>query len=74
MKRLEEKVAIITGAASGMGKAMALLFANEGAKVIVSDINQSGIDAVAQEIAAAGRTALGVVANVGKEADIQNTG
>jgi NAD(P)-dependent dehydrogenase (short-subunit alcohol dehydrogenase family) len=72
MKRLEDKVAIITGAASGMGKAMALLFAKEGAKVIVSDINQGGVDAVVQEIATAGGTALGVVANVGQEQDIQN--
>jgi NAD(P)-dependent dehydrogenase (short-subunit alcohol dehydrogenase family) len=54
MKRLEGKVVIITGAASGMGKAMALLFANEGAKVIVSDINQSGVEAVVSEISAAG--------------------
>ena len=72
MRRLENKVAIITGAASGMGKAMALLFANEGAKVIVSDINQSGVDAVAKEIEASGGTALGIVANVGHEEDIQN--
>ena len=72
MKRLEDKVAIITGAASGMGKAMALLFAKEGAKVIVSDINQTGVDAVAKEIEAAGGTALGIVANVGQEEDIQN--
>jgi NAD(P)-dependent dehydrogenase (short-subunit alcohol dehydrogenase family) len=71
MKRLEEKVAIITGAASGMGKAMALLFATEGAKVVVSDINQSGVDAVTKEIEAAGGTALGIVANVGHEEEIQ---
>ena len=72
MKRLENKVAIITGAASGMGKAMALLFAKESAKVIVSDINQNGVDAVVREIEAAGGTALGIVANVGREEDIQN--
>ena len=72
MRRLENKVAIITGAASGMGKAMALLFAKEGAKVVISDINQNGVDAVVQEISSAGGTALGIVANVGKEEDIQN--
>lgn len=71
MKRLDNKVAIITGAASGMGKAMALLFAKEGAKVIVSDINESGVDAVVQEISSAGGTSVGIVANVGKEEDIQ---
>ena len=72
MRRIENKVAIITGAASGMGKAMALLFAKEGAKVIVSDINQSGVDTVANEIESAGGNALGIVANVGQEEDIQN--
>lgn len=72
MKRLEDKVAIITGAASGMGKAMALLFALEGAKVIVSDINQRGVDAVTSEIGSAGGTALGMVANVGKEEEVQH--
>lgn len=72
MKRLENKVAIITGAASGMGKAMAFLFASEGAKVIVSDINQSGVDMEVKEIESAGGTELGIVANVGREEDIQN--
>ncbi|MCW3109765.1 MAG: 3-ketoacyl-ACP reductase [Segetibacter sp.] len=72
MKRLEDRVAIITGAASGMGKAMALLFASEGAKVIVSDINQNGVDTVVNEIESLGGNAFGQVANVGKEEDIRN--
>lgn len=72
MRRLEDKVAIITGAASGMGKAMALLFAAEGAKVVVSDIDQTGVEAVAKKIQEAGGTALGVIANVSREEDIQN--
>ena len=38
--RLEGKVAIVTGAASGMGKSIAMVYAKEGAKVVVSDINQ----------------------------------
>ena len=72
MKKLENKVAIITGAASGMGKAMAILFAKEAAKVVVSDINQSGVDAVTEEITSLGGTAVGVAANVAHEQDVQN--
>lgn len=53
MKQLEGKVAVITGAASGMGRAAAMLFASEGANVIVADLNEEGGEAVAQE---AGKT------------------
>ncbi len=42
MKNLENKVAIITGGASGIGKAIALLYASEGAKIVVSDIDEKG--------------------------------
>ncbi|QHW31698.1 glucose 1-dehydrogenase [Paenibacillus rhizovicinus] len=68
--KLQGKSAVITGAASGMGKAMALLFAKEGASVIVADINQSAVDAVVGEITAAGGQAQGVSANVTSEADV----
>ena len=42
MKNLENRVAIITGGASGIGKAIALLYASEGAKIVVSDIHEEG--------------------------------
>jgi glucose 1-dehydrogenase len=57
MNRLKNKVAIITGAAMGMGQATAELFAEEGAKVIVADFNEEAGQAVVKEINAKGGTA-----------------
>ena len=50
MNRLENKVAIITGAASGIGAATAKLFAAEGATVVITDVNESKLTAIADEI------------------------
>lgn len=71
MGKLENKTAIITGAASGMGKAMALLFASEGAKVVVADLKQEAIDEVVNSIHENGGSAIGIVCNVGIEGDIK---
>lgn len=70
--RLQDKVAVVTGAGSGMGKAIATLYAQEGAKVVVSDINEASAKAVVEDIKANGGEATFVVANVAKEEDIQN--
>ena len=70
--KLQDKVAVVTGAGSGMGKAIAILYAQQGAKVVVSDINSDSANAVVEEIKLAGGEAMTVVANVGKEEDIQN--
>lgn len=70
--RLEGKIAVVTGAASGMGLAIATLYAKEGAKVVVSDINKEAADAAVESIKTAGGEAIAVVANVAKEEDIQN--
>ncbi|WP_203247804.1 SDR family oxidoreductase [Sporosarcina beigongshangi] len=70
--KLQDKVAVVTGAGSGMGKAIAILYAQQGAKVVVSDINSDSANAVVEEIKLAGGAAMTVVANVGKEEDIQN--
>ncbi|EFM08564.1 short-chain dehydrogenase/reductase SDR [Paenibacillus curdlanolyticus YK9] len=69
--RLSGKVAVITGAASGMGKAIAELYAAEGAKVIVSDLRVEAAQAVVSNIEASGGTAVAVAANVAKEEDVQ---
>lgn len=70
MKKLENKVAIVTGAAAGMGKAIATQFAAEGAKVTVSDINLEGAEAVAKEINNNGGTAFAIKTNVASADDV----
>ncbi|GMK39137.1 3-ketoacyl-ACP reductase [Paenibacillus sp. CCS19] len=69
--KLNGKVAVVTGAASGMGKAIAELFAAEGAKVVVSDLNAENASKVVEGIAALGGSAIAVATNVGVEEDVQ---
>jgi NAD(P)-dependent dehydrogenase (short-subunit alcohol dehydrogenase family) len=69
--RLAEKVALITGAGSGIGRQSALLFAREGARVVVVDVYRPGGEAVAGEIAAAGGEAVYVHADVARYADAE---
>jgi 3-hydroxybutyrate dehydrogenase len=68
--RLENKVAIVTGAASGIGKDIATLFAKEGARVAIADLNQKGADAVAAELGG-GKRAIGVAVDVTNEAQTE---
>ncbi|AEO99527.1 MULTISPECIES: SDR family oxidoreductase [Heyndrickxia] len=72
MAKLDGKVAVVTGAASGMGKAIAALYAKEGAKVVASDLNLEGVQQTVAEIEAAGGKALAVQANVASEEDVQH--
>ena len=67
--QLKDKVAIITGAASGFGEGIAKRFAAEGAKVVVDDINSAGGERVAEEIRKAGGAAQFVKADVTRGAD-----
>ncbi|MGZ5297350.1 MAG: glucose 1-dehydrogenase [Actinomycetota bacterium] len=67
--RLEGKVALITGGASGMGKVASKLFASEGAKVVLTDVSDGAGEATAAEIVAAGAEAAYVHADVSKESD-----
>ena len=70
---LNGKVALITGAASGIGKEIALLYAKHGASVAIADINQTAAQQTADEINAAGGRALGVAMDVTRE-DAVNAG
>jgi len=65
--KLPNKSAIITGAASGIGKEIAIIFAREGAKVAIADLNQDAADATANEIIAGGGVAIGVAMDVTNE-------
>jgi 3-hydroxybutyrate dehydrogenase len=68
--KLKDKVAIVTGAASGIGKEIAMVYVREGAKVAIADVNQAAADACAAEIIAKGGQALGVAMDVTDEAQV----
>jgi 3-oxoacyl-[acyl-carrier protein] reductase len=70
LMRLSGKVAVVTGSAVGLGRAVASRFAREGAAVVVADTNVSGGTAVAEQIRKEGGRGLFVSADVGKECDV----
>ena len=69
---LSNKTAIVTGAAAGIGAASARLFANEGAKVVVVDIDRELLDEISAEIGRAGGECLAVVADVSQRDQVEN--
>ena len=71
--KLQGKSAIVTGAASGLGREIAVTYAREGARVAIADLNQAAADAVAADIRAAGGQAIGVAMDVTDEQAV-NTG
>ena len=73
MYRLDGKIAVITGAGSGIGKAIALLFAKQGAQVNIFDIDEKGAGETVQEIKAASGSAEFYKCNVADQADVKNT-
>ncbi|MGE0035256.1 MAG: 3-hydroxybutyrate dehydrogenase [Xanthobacteraceae bacterium] len=70
--RLKDKVAIITGAASGIGKEIAIVFVREGAKVAIADINQAAADATARELDPSGKRVIGVEMDVTNEKQVDD--
>ena len=70
--RLKDKVAVITGAASGIGKEIAVIFAREGAKVAIADLDQNAADATAREIDSTGKRAVGIAMDVANEQQVED--
>jgi 3-hydroxybutyrate dehydrogenase len=68
--RLKDKVAVITGAASGIGKEIAITFAREGGKVVIADLDQKAADATAAELDPTGARAFGVAMDVASEEQV----
>ena len=71
MERLKDRVAIVTGAAQGIGKALALGLSREGAKLVIADIHQDNAVAVKDEIRAAGAMALAIATDVSDEMSVE---
>ena len=69
---MQDKVAIVTGAASGIGRGIALAFAREGAKIAIADMNLEGAEVVAKSIRDAGGQAIGVAMNVTSEEEVNS--
>ncbi|HEX6927028.1 MAG TPA: SDR family NAD(P)-dependent oxidoreductase, partial [Longimicrobiaceae bacterium] len=69
-RRLNGKVAIVTGAAAGIGEAIALLMGQEGARVVVADVDEQGGEETAAAIRAAGGEAIFVRTDVSREEEV----
>ncbi len=69
-RRLADRVAVITGAAHGIGEAIAARFAAEGARVVIGDLDEEGAKATAERIASVGGTVIGLGVDVSRSADV----
>lgn len=67
---MQERVALVTGAASGIGRATALAFAQAGARVVAADVNRTGVEETAHLVTQAGGTALALVADVSQSEEV----
>jgi NAD(P)-dependent dehydrogenase (short-subunit alcohol dehydrogenase family) len=68
---LEDKVILITGAASGLGKSTARVLADEGAKLVLADVNATAVGITAEELVSLGKTALAVTADISVAEDAE---
>ncbi|MGH8819959.1 MAG: 3-hydroxybutyrate dehydrogenase [Rhodoferax sp.] len=73
MKKMQDKIAIVTGSAAGIGKEIAIAYAREGAKVVIADMNKDAAEATAAELRGSGAQAMSVAMDVTDEAAV-NTG
>src|ERR1700687_3153407 len=71
MKEFREKVAVVTGAASGIGRALAQRFAREGMKVVLADVEPAALEQSAREVEALGAPALAVRTDVSKGDEVE---
>jgi glucose 1-dehydrogenase len=70
MGKLDSRIAIVTGAAAGLGKAIALLFASEGADIAIIDLKAEGAEAVVRQARDLGRRGMAIVADVSEEPQV----
>ncbi|MBS0316393.1 MAG: 3-hydroxybutyrate dehydrogenase, partial [Proteobacteria bacterium] len=68
--KLKDKIAIVTGSASGIGKEIAIVYAREGAKVVIADMNKDAAEATAAELRGGGAQAMSVAMDVTDEAAV----
>jgi len=71
MQQLEERVAVVTGGASGIGKALARAFADEGMRLVLADVEKKALDATVAELSKGGRDVGGVVTDVSRQASVE---
>lgn len=74
MERFEGKVAVVTGAASGIGRALAAAFAGEGMRLVLADVEADALEATAEELRTDGADVFAVVADVAKPAEVDRIG
>ncbi len=71
MREFAGKVAVVTGAASGIGRGLAERFAHEGMKVVLADVEQDALDAAVKDLRQQGREVIGVVTNVARAEEVE---